>query len=214
MSSNYAVVDYYDLRPLDWVSGKRMPLEPGEGHVCDRCGAEHAIVYVVEYLVTHKTYSVGSGCAKASFGFDPATDKQAKRIVASKRQEATILVNEKRLEEVTKLARDVADEVKRLPKPPAVHVGDLPAKYLHYPGQLVRTFRMGDVEADEWQQQGYGWHDAQTLDMLKHRWLDREIEQRIPPELKKITVAANPSRPRASTMTMHDACRSAAWRLL
>jgi hypothetical protein len=158
MPSNYTVVDYYDLRPLDWVSGKRMPLEPGESHVCDRCGAEHAVVYVVEDLTTHKTYAVGSGCAKASFGFDPASDKQATRIVASKKQEAAALVNDRRLKEVENLTRDISSQVRSLPRPPVVHAGDAVSKYAHYAGQLVRKFKMGDVEAEEWQQSS-GWND-------------------------------------------------------
>ena len=218
MSSRYKVVDYYDLRPLDWVSGKRQPLEPGEGHVCDRCGAEHAVVYVVEDDVTKKLYSVGSGCAKASFGFDPKDDKQARRIVASKKREAEILVNEQRLAEVAKLARDVAAEVKRLPRPDVVHLGDHPSKYPHYVGQLVRTFQMGEVTADEWQQShglsSSGWDDRQALDLLVHRWVDHEVSERIPAEWEHVTVALNPDRPRTSTTTMRDACRSAAWKLL
>lgn len=36
----FKVIDYYDMRPLDWLSGKRMLLEPGAGHLCDRCGAK------------------------------------------------------------------------------------------------------------------------------------------------------------------------------
>jgi hypothetical protein len=215
MSSSYTVIDYYDLRPLDWVSGKRMPLEPGEGHVCDRCSAEHAIVYVVEDLTTHKTYSVGSGCAKASFGFDPASDKQAKRIVANKKQEAAILVSERRLEEVMKLAEDIAAEVKRLPRPPIEHLGDLPSKYPHYPGQLIRTFRMGEVTAEEWQQKDdSGWHDSKTIELLTMRWLGNEIASRLPLEWKSLTVPMDPSRPRKRIVPMYDACRSAAWRLL
>lgn len=212
-TSNYTVIDYYDLRPLDWVSGKRMPLEPGEGHVCDRCGAEHAIVYVVKDLTTHKTYRVGSGCAQASFGFDPATDKQAKRIVASKKQEATTLVNDRRLKEVVDLAEQIASEVKRLPKPPVEHVGDTPSKYAHYEGQLVRTFKMGDIEADEWQQRDSGWHDSKTIELLNQRWVSHEVDLRLPLEWKNLTVAPNPNKPR-NTVTMLEACRSATWKLL
>jgi hypothetical protein len=212
MPSNYTVVDYYDLRPLDWVSGKRMPLEPGEGHVCDRCGAEHAVVYVVEDLTTHKTYAVGSGCAKASFGFDPASDKQATRIVASKKQETAALVNDRRLKEVENLTRDIASQVRSLPRPPVVHAGDAVSKYAHYAGQLVRKFKMGDVVTEEWQQSS-GWNDRQTIELCVHRWLGREVELRIPAELKNVTVAMNPYRPRITT-TMYDACRSGALRLL
>jgi hypothetical protein len=212
MPSNYTVVDYYDLRPLDWVSGKRMPLEPGEGHVCDRCGAEHAVVYVVEDLTTHKTYAVGSGCAKASFGFDPASDKQATRIVASKKQEAAALVNDRRLKEVENLTRDIASQVRSLPRPPVVRAGDAVSKYAHYAGQLVRKFKMGDVEAEEWQQSS-GWNDRQTIELCVHRWLGREVELRIPAELKNVAVAMNPNRPRITT-TMYDACRSGTLRLL
>jgi hypothetical protein len=30
------VIGYRDLRPVDWASGKRMPLEAGAGHRCDQ----------------------------------------------------------------------------------------------------------------------------------------------------------------------------------
>jgi len=79
---------------------------------------------------------------------------------------------------------------------------------------------MGDVEADEWQRRDplplipYHWHDQQTIDLLNHRWFNREIEQRIPPEWKNLTAPMNPSRPRASMTPMYDACLSTAWRLL
>jgi len=210
---NYTVVDYYDLRPLDWMSGKRMPLEPGEGHICDRCGAEHAVVYVVKDLTTNKTYSVGSGCAKASFGFDPSSDKHAKKIVTSKKREAETLLNDRKLKEVGDLAQAIANEVKRLPVPTIEHVNDTPSKYAHYSGQLVRTFRMGKIEADEWQQRDSCWHDNQTIALLKLRWISNEVESRLPTELKSVTLATNPRRPRF-TSSMYEACLSAALKLL
>jgi hypothetical protein len=44
--------------------------DPGEGHICDRCAREHAVIYELFDDSTGKTYSVGSGCAKQSYGFD------------------------------------------------------------------------------------------------------------------------------------------------
>jgi len=50
MANKFRIVGYRDLRPVDWLSGKRMPLDPGEGHTCDRCGATTPLTVVLSKL--------------------------------------------------------------------------------------------------------------------------------------------------------------------
>ena len=211
----YRVIDYYDLRPLDWLSGKRMPLEPGEGHVCDRCGAEHALVYVVEDTDTGKTYRVGSGCAKQSFGFDPEKNDEAKRLVKAVKQQAAKAINDARLTAVDDLAKQILEAVERAPKPNVVFKGDLPFKYAHFPGQKIRTFTMGDVEATELAPSSVeSWHDNQTIDLLLHRWITARIEEKIPAEWQSVEISPYSDRPRKNVTNMAGECARRARDLL
>ena len=192
--ARYRVVDYYDLRPVDWLSGKRMPLEPGEGHTCDRCGAEHAVVYVVEDTITHKHYSVGSGCAKQSFGFDPALDKDARAIVRSKKKVEEVAVNDQRLAAASEKVNEIVSEVSKLSRP-EIGIHEYVSKWAHFPGQLIRVFRMGDAEAEEWQPgKTEDWHDRQTRELAEYRWLSNRIMERVPAEWSQVSVFTNPNR--------------------
>jgi hypothetical protein len=213
--NRYRVVDYYDLRPLDWMSGKRRPLEPGEGHVCDRCGAEHALVYVVEDTTTHKQYNVGSGCAKQSFGFDPSQDKEARAIVKGKQRVADEQVNDRRLDAATELANKIAEEVGRLRRPEVVLEREVPSKYPSFAGQKIRVYKVGaDVEVEDWEQSGEAkWNTRQAEELAIYRWVANRIAERIPSDWPFMTVYLNPSKPR-STTTLKQACESMARRKL
>lgn len=211
----YRVIDYYDLRPLDWMSGKRMPLEPGEGHVCDRCGAEHAVVYVVEDTETGRTYRVGSGCAKQSFGFDPEKSDEARKLIKTAKQQAAKDINEARLTAVDDLAKQIVEAVRDAPRPPVVFKGDLPFKYAHFPGQKIRTFTMGDVEATELAPSSVeSWHDNQTIDLLLHRWITARIEEKIPAEWQSVEISPYSDRPRKNVTNMAGECARRARDLL
>lgn len=97
-----------DLRPIDWVSGKKMPLSPGEGNICMRCGREHAICYHVQETTpkNEKMWIVGSGCGpKILAGWTPEKSELAR---AKKR--ATV---ETRLKMWEDALRDVESYVKR-----------------------------------------------------------------------------------------------------
>jgi hypothetical protein len=213
--SKYRVIDYYDLRPVDWLSGKRLPLEPGTGHVCDRCGAEHAVVYVVEDTESGRTYRVGSGCATQSFGFDPEKNDEAKRLIKTAKEETAKRINAARLEAVDTLAKEIFKAIQTTARPPVVFQGDAPFKYAHFPGQLVRTFTMGDVESTELQpSSGGGWHDGQTVDLLLHRWISARIEESIPEEWQKIDVSPYPDRPRKNVTSMALECGNRVRRML
>jgi hypothetical protein len=77
------VVGYVDLRPVNWFTGKREPLPAGEGHVCDRCGAVHALVYTLLDTESKEEFKVGSGCAQRAFGFDPDKDPLVRKTIIS-----------------------------------------------------------------------------------------------------------------------------------
>lgn len=71
-----------EMRTFDFLSNTYLPLVPGEGNICDRCTREHARVYVIEDLDTHKQYHVGSTCCKRMFtSWQPDKDevKEAER---------------------------------------------------------------------------------------------------------------------------------------
>lgn len=84
------LLEFYDLREFDFDTGKYLPLRPGEGATCERCGREHAKVYVVQ-TVTGEVKSVGSGCCKRAFeGWEPTKEeiKAAKAAWRTKREAA------------------------------------------------------------------------------------------------------------------------------
>lgn len=70
-----------DMRPIDFLTGKRVPLEAGEGSVCDRCGREHVVVWEIEETTPgrSRTWSVGSRCGPRILdGWSPEGDELRK----------------------------------------------------------------------------------------------------------------------------------------
>jgi hypothetical protein len=94
----FRLVAYYDLRPIDWDTGKRVPLSPGEGHECDRCGRDHARCYEVADETTGRRWILGERCmGKALDGWNPGkpilaaarkAEREAARAAASDRMRA------------------------------------------------------------------------------------------------------------------------------
>ena len=60
----FELAEINDLRPVDWATGKRVPLAGGEGNECQRCGRLHAVVWVVRETTPgqERQWRVGSGC--------------------------------------------------------------------------------------------------------------------------------------------------------
>lgn len=172
----FRVVGYRDLRPLDWLSGKRMPLEPGEGHVCDRCGAEHAVVYEVLDDETGKHYAVGSSCAKRQFGFEPSKDKEAKSLIRAAKDAEAEELESARQAAVTQAAIEAADAVSRLRPPEPV------ADRERYPGAVA--WRVGDGIALA----AHGRTDAVAVTMALHDYYEHRIREILPAEWDKIYV--------------------------
>ncbi len=182
------VVGYRDLRPVDWASGKRVPLGPGEGHVCDRCGAEHAVVYELLDEDTGKHYSVGSTCAKRQFGFDVAADVEAKRMVRKARDEDEATLDEARQKMAAEASASLAREVSALPLP------DFDRDEVSHPG--VVTWRIGDSKALA----AFGRSDADTQRVALEGWYLNRIREMIPGGWSDIPVRLHPrTRVRAST---------------
>lgn len=108
-----------DLRPIDWVSGKRVPIHTDEMAECHRCGRRHAIVWTVEVVAdgqAPKVFDVGSRCGARMVSegllpeLDPASVKAAKK---SARQVA----REARQAEVEQHARRVGEALRRMHAP-------------------------------------------------------------------------------------------------
>ncbi len=85
-----------DLRPIDWDSGKRIPLDPADCATCDRCGRKHQVVYEMHSSDGNHAL-VGSGCGPKMAGgaeyIDQKSLREAKKAederVRNKAQEKT-----------------------------------------------------------------------------------------------------------------------------
>lgn len=176
----YKIIGYQDLRPIDWVSGKRMPLSPGEGHICDRCGAEHAVVYTVLDTNTNKQYDVGSGCATQQFGFEISKQDEAKKLVKSEKMRAEQVIDDARQEAVVLATENIFQALKTLtvPKPSA--------DTTRYPGRVA--WRIGDGIAIAASGRG----DTETKQVALQDFYDRRIQEMVPPEWTKIYLRLYP----------------------
>jgi hypothetical protein len=178
MASRFRIVGYRDLRPVDWLSGKRMPLDPGEGHICDRCGAEHAVIYSVEDGETSRRYEVGSSCAKKQFGFD--VDREARTLVKEARVRAEAELDAVRQEAIGRAVSEIVADVRGLAVPAPV------ADTVRYPG--TTAWRVGDGVALA--AHGRGDTEAQFAAVLSY--LENRIRERVPAEWSKISVRLHP----------------------
>lgn len=86
-----------DLRGIDFASGKRVPLSAGEGHLCDRCDREHALVFHITDGV--RSLAVGSGCVKVATGGWEPSDVEMKRARKVLRDEVKTAMDAKRRED-------------------------------------------------------------------------------------------------------------------
>ena len=185
----FRVVGYRDLRPLDWVSGKRMPLEAGEGHICDRCGAEHAVVYEVLDEETGKHYAVGSSCATKQFGFAPTQDKEAKKLVRAAKDAEAEELEAVRQDAVAHAAAEAADVVSRLLPPSPM------ADAESYPGAVA--WRVGDS-----MYLARGRDDEETRQLALKGWYQNRVRELLPAEWDKVSVKLYPEEKSRTTISM------------
>lgn len=111
-TSTYKLTAVYDLREVDEFTGERLPLEPGQGNICNRCGREHAKVYEVKREQDGKEFTVGSTCCKKLFGWEPEK-KETKRLEKEARKQA----QDRAYQRLLAIATPIAEEVKALPLP-------------------------------------------------------------------------------------------------
>jgi len=200
------VVGYRDLRPLDWLSGKRMPLPPGEGHICDRCGAEHAIVYEVEDDTTGKVYAVGSGCAKQQFGFEPDKTEEAKRFIKAVKKQIAADLHAKRYAAITEQARQIVDQVVGLVVPTITRE----TSTNKYTGRDEIWWACQD---NRHLQLGYEAEEA-ARGMVVSGWFRNRVEELVPGEWKDVVIGNNPDNPRSHAVAMFHLCAARAMKTL
>jgi len=186
----YRIIGYRDLRPIDWLSGKRVPLAPGEGHVCDRCGAEHAIIYTVLDTDSDKQYEVGSGCAKQQFGFEVDKQRETRDLVKTEKARAAQEVDDARQEMVVLAAEDIARELRTCPTPEPV------ADEARYPGRVA--WRIGDGIALTTS----GRDDAETKQVALQDFYDHRIREMVPPEWTSVSLRLYPEGRSRDEITM------------
>lgn len=185
----YTVIGYHDLRPVDWHSGKRVPLAPGEGHTCDRCGTEHAIVFEVRDDETGKIFSVGSGCARQQFGFDPEKAEEVRAEVRKLKQEQALLVNQARWQEVERVASQIVEEVEHLSVP---EVASSPSKW----PSVKAVWTCGDAHAN----QSSCSSQSETVLLAQLLWLENRVRERVPARYSTIPLGPHPNKLRGSNM--------------
>jgi hypothetical protein len=198
------VVGYVDLRPIDWASGKRIPLEAGAGHICDRCGAEHAIVWTLEDVTTHEAFKVGSTCAKRTWGFNPDESPRGRALVKEARKRSEMELYELLLARIEPIVRPAALEILALAVPEPEIVKDYKWAFA---GSHDTWFSFGDVmfSLAEWQLGNRG-SKREAVKTAMITWYGNRAEERIPLDWKKISVT-NPDKPRYS-QRMFDLARS------
>lgn len=116
------LVQIRDLRPVDWYTGKRVAIATEDMALCDRCGARHAVVWIIDVRgagapeLSRGTWRVGATCAKHMvFGgeipeLDAASVKAARKAAREAQQTA-------KRAEVLRHARRVGEALAALPTP-------------------------------------------------------------------------------------------------
>jgi hypothetical protein len=113
----YILTAVYDLREIDEFTGERLPLEPGQGNICNRCGREHAKVYEVEREQDGKKFTVGSTCCKRLFGWEPEKEE-----IRHLEKEARKIAENRAYQRLLAIATPIAEEVKALPLPHIIEI--------------------------------------------------------------------------------------------
>lgn len=97
-TTQFKLVAISDLREYDYLRQEYIPLEKGEGNICERCGREHAKVFVVRDLATTtKDYYVGSTCCKKLLNWEPSKEEIQSVEMIRKNQQKT--ESQKRMQE-------------------------------------------------------------------------------------------------------------------
>jgi hypothetical protein len=184
------VVGYIDLRPVNWFTGKREPLTFGEGHICERCGAKHAVVYTLLDTESKEQFKVGSGCAQRAFGFDPDKDPLVRKTIKAEKQRIEKEMARLQDKIVSDIASAIVKEVIDLSLPPIEWI-----KYDQDSYGYNAKWKMGD--ATVW---GHGLKSideipSERLDCLIRNFFTDEVCCRLPEPYK----SARPISPEYTT---------------
>jgi len=115
----FELVAVHDLRPIDWLTGKREPLAAGDGHECDRCGRLHAICYEVRDTKTGRSWVLGVRCMGIALdGWSPD-----KKVLAAARREEREAARAAAADRMRGVAEQYAVELLRhtIPEPVATY---------------------------------------------------------------------------------------------
>jgi hypothetical protein len=165
-----------DLRPIDWDSGKRLPITIEECSECERCGRLHAVVWTVEVTETGKpprVFNVGSTCGKrmVAEGLLPEFDKielrEARKAKRTREQEEI----DAKLAEIGKVVADKAAELMAAGEPEIVRLPDVPA--VDSTDKPVMVMGMGD--ASVWCL--HGQFDDERERWLRRSWTNNRIKE-------------------------------------
>lgn len=107
---HWRLVRVYDVRPIDWLTGKRAPVSSVDEDLlpnCYRCEKKHAKVY--EITDGARNYNVGSGCVKkVANGWEP----RAEEIKAARAADAAN-VKEMRAAKVAELTAPIVAAIRK-----------------------------------------------------------------------------------------------------
>jgi len=107
----YELLKIHDVRPIDWDSGKRLPVDTCELPECVRCGRRHAVVWTLLERPGGGSLTVGSGCGPKLLaeGLLPGVDfpavKAAEREARAETKRLMAAHVEERARELAEVAR-------------------------------------------------------------------------------------------------------------
>jgi hypothetical protein len=168
----WKVTEIHDHREVDFLTGKRAPMDPENKKTCERCGALHQITYTMESN-KGRTAHVGSGCGPAMAGGAEYLD--AKSVLEAKKQ----MEKEARDQHLQRALRWQEETTADLAKKhltgvafPAVEEGERKTPVgFESPQEGQRELRTADGLARMFLP-AFGSDRAERLESLKRRWAD------------------------------------------
>lgn len=166
-----------DLRPIDWYSGKRLPITVEECSECERCGRLHAVIWTVEVALPGeptRVFNVGSTCGKkmVAEGLLPEFDKiELREARKAKRTREQAEVDAK----LAEIANEVADKAAELIAQGEPEPERRPDKKRWSDDDAIMVWGMGD--ASVWCISGK--FDDERWRCLRRAWVDRRIAEAI-----------------------------------
>lgn len=167
----YRLVRVYDMREYDYDLEQYIPLEKGQGNICERCTREHAKVYVIETLNDHKDHFVGSTCSR-KWGWEPQENevRAANKIMRAEQKQRA---KEKYIEQ---RVQPLADFIFMLDVPPIklveedtrqVRTRAMVARYRWVCGDFTNWFYHNTLDQTEKLMMVHMWHENRIKEVVK-----------------------------------------------